>query len=104
MAAEPKPTACSDFAREGKDSYATLRRALLAHGSGCRRSYRASAVRTRIHYAALKRENICSRARSGTLFVTQEDEGTQRRERHRAQRLASVRAMTLFQSLTEEER
>ncbi len=104
VAAEPKPNCvCLDFAREGKDSYAlyAVRYWLTDLAVDDPTS---SAVRTRI-YAALKRENIPLARPVRTLFVTQEDEGyTQRREeRHRAQRLASVRAMTLFQSLTEEE-
>jgi len=105
VAGEPRPNCiCMDFARDGKDSFAlySVRYFLTDLAVDDPTS---SAVRERI-YAALKRADIPLARPVQSVFVTHEDDeyAQRRNERHRLERIGTLKRLELFSSLTDEER
>jgi small-conductance mechanosensitive channel/CRP-like cAMP-binding protein len=105
VASNPPPSCiCYDFARDGRDSfgYYAVRYWLTDLAVDDPTS---SAVRDRV-WAALKRNRIPLARPVRTVFFAPDDEiaDAQRVERHREKRLAAVRGLELFKSLTDQER
>jgi small-conductance mechanosensitive channel/CRP-like cAMP-binding protein len=100
---DPKPNViCYDFAKDGRDSFAyyAARYWLVDLPNDDPTSSR---VRTRI-YTALKRAGIPLARPSTTFFLTPEEEGKAREERHRDERIEVVRGLDFLDSLTNDER
>jgi small-conductance mechanosensitive channel len=101
VAQDPPPNVISmDFAKEGRDSFAyyACRYWLTDLAADDPTS---SAIRGRI-YTALRRANIPMARPASSVFMTMEDEESEKRrlERHRDRRLQAVRSVELFRPLT----
>lgn len=104
VASEPKPSVvCMDFTKERRESFATYAvrywiKDLAADDPT------SSRVRARI-YTALRRAEIPLAVPAHTAFVEMHDEerADKREKRHLEQRLAALRTVHLFRSLTEGE-
>ncbi len=102
VAGEPKPNViCYDFAKDGRDSFAyyAVRYWLTDLPNDDPTNSR---VRTRV-FTALRRANIPLARPAQTLFVTPEEQESERSTRHRERRLHAIQGVELFRSLTAEE-
>ncbi len=103
VAADPRPSViCFDFAREGRDSFASyaVRYWLIDLPNDDPTSSR---IRTRI-FGALRRAGIPLARPTQTLFIAPDEDDSARADRHKKRRIAAVQPVELFHSMTPEER
>ena len=98
----PLSVICYDFAKDGRDSFAyyAVRYWLTDLPNDDPTSSR---IRTRI-YTALERAAIPLARPTQTVFLTPEEQATDRGKRHRERGLVALSGVELFRSLTAEER
>jgi small-conductance mechanosensitive channel/CRP-like cAMP-binding protein len=105
VASDPPPNCvCMDLGREGADSFARYAVRYMLTDLAVD-DPTSGVVRARIH-AALRRAQIPLARPARTIFMTPEDETTEkkREQRHHAKRVSAIQSMELFRDLTHDEK
>jgi small-conductance mechanosensitive channel/CRP-like cAMP-binding protein len=105
VANDPPPNCiCMDLGREGADSFARYAVRYMLTDLAVD-DPTSSAIRARIH-AALRRAQIPLARPARTIFMTPEDEQTDKRreERHHSKRLTAIQSIDLFRDLKADEK